>query len=239
MKPAPVGRPKLLTRGAILDAAVEIGLEELTMKQLATHLNVGTATLYQYFDNRDALMRAAAVRSLSEVDLPTDEGQHWSAYARDYAVALMEILAENATYIKNYQRNDYGFEVLFRLAEAFLSVMQSRGFPPDMGMRIYHHVGLAAVAGAVEKAREDMFRTTTSNVGSAAKGVLDQLPADDLPLLREAFDTYIDAPIQKVDTLLFAAFSDIARGRGEDGDVVTNAFQDKRILKREDTNGQF
>ena len=68
-KSATYGRPRLLTHDEILEGAVELGLEGLTMKRLASHLNVGTATLYQYFDSRKTLMRAAAVYSLSDVCL--------------------------------------------------------------------------------------------------------------------------------------------------------------------------
>ena len=46
------GRKRLLKRDDILNGALSIGLDSLTMKNLAEHLNVGTATLYQYFENR-------------------------------------------------------------------------------------------------------------------------------------------------------------------------------------------
>ena len=66
IKETTYGRPRLLSHEEILESAVDLGLEGLTMKRLASHLNVGTATLYQYFDSRKSLMRAAAVYSLSD-----------------------------------------------------------------------------------------------------------------------------------------------------------------------------
>ena len=48
------GRKRLLKRDDILNGALSIGLDSLTMKNLAEHLNVGTATLYQYFENSAA-----------------------------------------------------------------------------------------------------------------------------------------------------------------------------------------
>ena len=47
------GRPRLLSHEEILDGAVELGLEGLTMKKLATHLNVGTCLLYTSPSPRD------------------------------------------------------------------------------------------------------------------------------------------------------------------------------------------
>ena len=225
LKPAPVGRPKLLKRGEILDAAVELGLENLTMKQLATHLGVGTATLYQYYENRDALMRAAAVRALTELSLPDDQGQHWSIYARDFAVKIETLLADNPTYIYNYQQTDYGLEVLFRLAEKFLAVMKAKGFAPGDAMAVYHIVGLAAVAGAVEISREKAFAAAGQSVNGAVRAQLAAMDEEDLPLLREAVDAYSQSSGGKIDLLLRAAFRSIALDRGEPPDRI---FQDNQ-----------
>jgi len=156
-KKGPFGRPRLLTHTEILEAAVELGLEGLTMKRLATFLNVGTATLYQYFDSRKTLMRAAAVHSLSDVPMPEDTGQHWSVLARQYVDSLQTFLAENPSFLNSYQNTDYGFEVRFKLVEQFLTSMKRRNFSAKQGMELFNIIGMVAFSGAVEISRQREF----------------------------------------------------------------------------------
>ena len=107
------GRPRLLTHDEILDAAIEMGLETLTMKKLASELGVGTATLYQYFDSRRDLTRAAAVHALSDVPLPKDKGQPWPELARDYVSLIQALLADNPTFLQSYQPTTLGRPAMF------------------------------------------------------------------------------------------------------------------------------
>lgn len=215
------GRPRLLTHEEILDGAVELGLENLTMKRLATHLNVGTATLYQYFDSRKSLMRAAAVHSLSDVPLPVDEGQHWSALARSYVEVLQNLLAENPSFIHSYQHTDYGLEVQFKLIEKFLGAMSTRGFSPKDGMKLFNMIGLAAFAGAIEIVRQREFEYQDETLEVVAQRQFARLEAAEFPLLGQAMSTFTVSPEQKSHDLLRAAFLTIARERGETEEDIT------------------
>lgn len=210
------GRPRLLSYEEILDGAVELGLEGLTMKKLATHLNVGTATLYQYFDSRKTLMRAAAVHSLSDVPLPEDRGQHWSDLASEYVLSLQTLLAENPSFIHRHQHSDYGFEVHFRLIEPFLKSMKQRGFEPQQGMEVFNIIGMAAFAGAIETVRHREFEYSDETMEVVARRQFDRLDTQAFPLLSQAFSTFTRSPEQKVHSLLLASFTTIAHQRGED-----------------------
>lgn len=210
------GRPRLLTHEEILDAAVKLGLENLTMKKLSTHLNVGTATLYQYFDSRKSLMRAAAVYSLSDVPLPEDTGQHWSELARAYVNVLQDLLAENPSFIHSYQHTDYGFEVQFKLIEKFLTATHDRGFSAAEGMRLFNVLGLAAFSGAIEVVRQREFEYQDETMESVARRQFERLDPSDFPLLSQALPAFTISPEDKIDALLDVAFKSIARERGED-----------------------
>jgi len=219
-KQATYGRPRLLTHEEILEAAVELGLEGLTMKRLATHLNVGTATLYQYFDSRKALMRAAAVHSLSDVPLPEDTGQHWSRLSRDYVDSIQALLAENPSFIHSYQHTDYGFEVQFQLIEKFLQSMSVRGFTPEKGMELFNIIGMAAFAGAIEITRQREFEFQDETMEVVAKRQFARLDPDSFPNMAQALGTFTLSPEEKIETLLLATFKSLARERGEDVNEV-------------------
>lgn len=209
------GRPRLLTHDEILDAAVDLGLEKLTMKKLSTHLNVGTATLYQYFDSRKTLMRAAAVHAFSDVPLPDDEGQHWSVLARDYVIAMQTLLAENPSYIHSNQHTDYGFEIHFKLIERFLEALSLRGFTAPEGMKVFNVVGMTAFAGAIEIVRQQEFELLDETMPIVAKRQFERLSAEEFPRMTEVMETFTQTPQEKVDAMLTLAFASIARGRGE------------------------
>ena len=215
-KQAACGRPRLLTHEEILEGAVELGLEGLTMKRLATHLNVGTATLYQYFDSRKTLMRAAAVYSLSDVPLPEDTGQHWSKLARDYVYTIQSLLAENPSFIHSYQHTDYGFEVQFQLIEKFLQSMSTRGFTPAKGMELFNVIGMAAFAGAIEITRQREFEFQDETMDVVARRQFERLDAAAFPMMAQTISTFTHTPEQKIDILLSGSFKSIARERGED-----------------------
>jgi AcrR family transcriptional regulator len=210
------GRPRLLTHEEILEGAVELGLEGLTMKRLATHLNVGTATLYQYFNSRKTLMRAAAVYSLSDVPLPEDTGQHWSRLARDYVDSIQSLLAENPSFIHSYQHTDYGFEVQFQLIEKFLQSMVSRSFSPEKGMELFNVIGMAAFAGAIEITRQREFEFQDETMEVVAKRQFERLDAEAFPMMAQALSTFTQTPDEKIELLLTATFKSLARERGED-----------------------
>lgn len=216
VKQTTYGRPRLLSHEEILEGAVELGLEGLTMKRLATHLNVGTATLYQYFDSRKTLMRAAAVYSLSDVPLPEDTGQHWTVLARDYVNSIQSLLAENPSFIHSYQHTDYGFEVQFQLIEKFLKSMASRGFTPEKGMELFNIIGMAAFAGAIEITRQREFEFQDETMEVVAKRQFSRLDPAAFPLMSQALSTFTQTPEQKIESLLSATFQSIARSRGED-----------------------
>lgn len=216
VKQTTYGRPRLLSHEEILEGAVELGLEGLTMKRLAMHLNVGTATLYQYFDSRKSLMRAAAVHSLSDVPLPEDTGQNWSVLAREYVVSIQNLLAENPSYINSYQQLDYGFEVRFQLIEKFLQSMAARDFTPEKGMELFNIVGMAAFAGAIEISRQREFEFQDETMDVVARRQFARLDVAKFPLIAQALGTFTHTPEQKVELLLSAAFKSIAQERGED-----------------------
>ncbi len=66
LKRRPVQARSIARVDAILDAAAELiaggGLEALTMRAVASRANVTPATIYQFFDDRETLIQALAVR---------------------------------------------------------------------------------------------------------------------------------------------------------------------------------
>jgi len=203
------GRKRLLTETDILDMAVDMGLEELTMTRLANALNVGTATLYQYFTNRRELLRAAAVHSLSlgRFQFPEDTGQSWEDLAREYAQKTRRLLSENPSFIHNMQITEYGFEVHFELSERFVASMKSRGFSSENGMKLYHLMAMAGSVGAIELVRYQDFETRQESVSEFAERLFKPHGAEKYPHVSEGFAVLTYGPDEKFNMMLECIFS--------------------------------
>src|SRR3954471_24589766 len=88
-----VGRLARISRPAIAEAALELGLDDdLTMKRVADHLGVSVPGLYHWVRGRDDLLRLAAEHALSRVHLPEDIGQHWATWLREGAHYIRDAL---------------------------------------------------------------------------------------------------------------------------------------------------
>lgn len=89
--------PKL-DRSAIIDGAVALastgGLESLSMRKLAGHLDVQAMSLYWYFDSRDAILDAVTDRIYSLFYQPVP-GMPWRQQLEKRSRSIMNILSEH------------------------------------------------------------------------------------------------------------------------------------------------
>src|SRR5205085_1841085 len=76
--------------------------DDLTMKRVADHLGVSVPGLYHWVKGRDDLLRLAAERALSRVRLPTDTGQHWATWLREWARYTRTVLAERPELLNQF-----------------------------------------------------------------------------------------------------------------------------------------
>jgi AcrR family transcriptional regulator len=73
--------------GATIQVLLQLGRERLTTTRVAARAGVSVGTLYQYFPNKSALLRAALQRHLEEIEAET------VAVCREQAGAAMETMA--------------------------------------------------------------------------------------------------------------------------------------------------
>lgn len=85
------GRPNLIDREIIADAALELvaenGVGALTFQNLATRLGVKHPALYRHVDGRPDLLRAVADRFMETTQWPAPR-EIWKDYLRDVAAAI-------------------------------------------------------------------------------------------------------------------------------------------------------
>lgn len=92
------GRPLQIDRRRIVDAALEVGLENLTMRNVAAHLGVHPSALNYHVASREELIDAVAMAlvedALDPAWMPAAKSS-WQAWVRAFAVELRRILLEH------------------------------------------------------------------------------------------------------------------------------------------------
>jgi AcrR family transcriptional regulator len=209
------GRPRLLTRDRVIDAAVKLGLENFTMKRVAAELGVTIATLYQYVADRDELLRLAVTQMVAALPFPPDTGQHWSVFLRDFAQVLQEVLAADPNILLRFMHDDFGLEAEAQFAQNFLEVMTGRGFSTEEAVDILQRVATAACGGAVVACRDQVRAARTGTLEQAVQTALTHFPPEQQPQLRQVA-AYFGAPRDRLAlSLVEPLIEQIARRRGE------------------------
>ncbi|WP_329181894.1 TetR/AcrR family transcriptional regulator [Streptomyces sp. NBC_01477] len=87
------GRPPQVNRRSIVDAAVDVGFEEMSVSAVARRLGVTHSTLYRYFATKDELVAAAANQVVAAVDWPAPTAG-WRPYLRAVARAAFRLFEQ-------------------------------------------------------------------------------------------------------------------------------------------------
>ncbi|MBX3161174.1 MAG: TetR/AcrR family transcriptional regulator [Deltaproteobacteria bacterium] len=142
-------------RAAILDAAEELiadrGLEGTALAQIAAKAGVAVGTLYNYFDDRDAMVRAlfatrrATFRPQLLAVIAAGKGLRFEARLRRFMRELFEVFEANRRYIK--------------VAFAAEHLKQQQGAPQDLRLAIEEIVAAGVAEGVIAKASAQLLAT--------------------------------------------------------------------------------
>jgi AcrR family transcriptional regulator len=122
------GRPAGLNRTMIAEAAHELGLEGLTLRAVADHLDVSISALYHYVSGREDLMKAAAERSAQAVPLPVYHGQTWAQWLLDWAHYNYAVFTTQPGLLGQYLEGAISEESVVRNLDIILRVLVAQGF---------------------------------------------------------------------------------------------------------------
>ncbi|MGE0306053.1 MAG: TetR/AcrR family transcriptional regulator [Acidimicrobiia bacterium] len=133
------GRPPRLSRDHIVDAACELGIENLTMAAVAERLGVTHQSLYGWVQDRDELIDLVSDRLIGRIEiLPPADPADWRDSLRSYANGLRRLAEETpgfATAGLGRFRTTAGYADVNR---AVVGVLEQVGFELVMAQRIYN-----------------------------------------------------------------------------------------------------
>jgi AcrR family transcriptional regulator len=187
----PVGRPRRLTLEAVLDAAEEIGLADVTMRRLAQHLGVGLATLYRYVSDRDALVRLLTGRAGYRKP-PPDRGQPWPVLVTGYARSIHSSLVSQPALLDAYLRGTLTAALEIEFADDFLAALGRRGFTPMQALALYHDMSMIVIGAAVVEAHVAALQSRGETIAQHVLGALTQRERGELASVRAVQRAYAD-----------------------------------------------
>jgi AcrR family transcriptional regulator len=228
-----VGRPPTIDAEAILGAALEIGLEGVTLKQVADRLGVAISTLYRHVRSRDELVQLAASQQVLRRKLPKagdkSSHKHWTEVAIHHAESLFESFVGEPQLITEFMKGRLGPEVEVDFLEQFLALTCPHGLTPAEGIRLYRAIGMLTLGGAIGTLAMEAAALTGTPQQVTARRVLAEREPAQLPLLRQATQEYISLDPQTWRQALSDLISGIALSRGEQ--PLRPDRRDKRVSK--------
>jgi AcrR family transcriptional regulator len=168
-----------------------VDIHAMTMKEIATHLGIGIATLYRYVQDRDELVRLAVGQS-SHRSPPQDIDQPWQDLVEGYAFSIYSALGGSPDLIRAYIDGALGPELEVEFLDGFLSAMTRRGFDPVMALEIFSALGMIAIGAAVATTHATAEHARRGSFSDNVRAVLDARPPGDLATLRSAVAIYGD-----------------------------------------------
>ncbi|RVW01867.1 TetR/AcrR family transcriptional regulator [Rhodococcus xishaensis] len=171
----------------MLAAAIEVadrgGVEAITMRKVAQELGVEAMSLYHHVPNKDAILDGVVDAVFAAIELPSPGCDDWRDAIRTRASSARAVLSQHrwALGLMDSRRNPG--PATLRHHNAALGVLREAGFPLSMAA---HAVSLidSYISGFVLQ-EANLPVTTPDDVEELAGDILEQLPANELPYLRE------------------------------------------------------
>lgn len=181
------GRPRRLTTAQVMEAAIALGLEDLTMSALAERLGVRVAVLYNYVKGRDELIGLAARHAIGTQPFPEDVGQDWREYALAYARAAYDLFRSDAQLLPLVMNGKLSPAIKIDSVESWLEIMTKHGFAPAEALSILKAIDTLVMGSAVLASHA---RSYAADYSASVRDTVNSRPAAELPLLVANLDSF-------------------------------------------------
>ncbi|MEM6704319.1 MAG: TetR/AcrR family transcriptional regulator [Acidobacteriota bacterium] len=173
------GRPPKIDRHTVVESALAFELDEVSMRDVATRLQVTDAALYHYFENLEDLRDAMTDALVAEFELP-EPRDTWRDWLEDFGHSIRRELRRHRGAAAVLSRRGPTSPGALRIVQAVIGrLVDEFGFDVLWAARAYSLVSGLAISSVVrEEAAEAARRTAPSLLE-----VLDRSSIDS-PLLR-------------------------------------------------------
>ncbi len=142
-----LGRPPRVSASQIAEAALAIGLDRATIRNVAEKLGMSVPGLYHHVRSREDLLAMAAAHSLGSLPIPPDEGLRWTEWLEHYARFVYDALVAQPDLLGQIVAGTVNTVRLAQHLERFFEVLARHGFEPEEAYATYRRL-TAATHGA-------------------------------------------------------------------------------------------
>lgn len=218
------GRPRRLRLDQILEAALKIGLQDLTMEAVARELGVAKGVLYNYVGNREELIQLASARLTRQRFSPEDTGQPWAVYVLEHCRATFDALTGEGQLLESWMDGGYAPRIEVDATEAWLEAMTARGFSGPEALQLLSAVSILTVGAAAHFKHDQALKRLGTPRQESAKAAIAARPAGHAVLLRQFVDVFAREPTS--DNWEYALYL-LLRGIEASREILQNREEDR------------
>jgi AcrR family transcriptional regulator len=234
MKAAPkvTGRPPSLTLTDVLDAAIDMGLGGVSMRELAARLGVATATIYNYVESRDDLVSLAARRQVERFRFD-DVGGDWRDLIRGHVRRFFNLCSAEPQLVMQHMQGLVAPDVNLDYLDSLLAALVKRGFTVSEAYRLYSSANFVVLGAIVRAAHVGALKELGQSHGRTVKRSMAVRTSDELSFLRACEDYADDARAFAWEETIERVIDSFARDRGP---VDRRATQEPRADRKPKKN---
>ena len=209
----------------IAEAAHELGLDGLTLRAVADHLDVSIAALYHHVSGKEDLMRLAAEYAAATVPIPQDTGQHWAVWLQEWATYNHDIfLAQPGSARPVPRRRDLRWSRSPPTSTASSACSSARGSASSRPTPPMSSSAPCALGSAVITTRERAAIESGASLRAGYEAVVAAHPEHDLPYLEALLEAIPQIGRRGLRERVTTALRGIAAERGIDWASVEAAL---------------
>jgi len=125
----------------------EVGVEKLSMRKVATKLDVSAMAMYKHFPNKEELLVASLDEFISRADVFPDESLPWDEWIQQVGRGMYQALCQEMSWVPMLGSMRLGSQAVV-VTDAFVSKLTAAGFSVEQSLRAYFAV-IQVVVGAV------------------------------------------------------------------------------------------
>jgi AcrR family transcriptional regulator len=193
-KTAVSSRPAL-TRERVIGAATAmadgLGVDALTIRKLATELDVTPMAVYHYLPNKDSIIDGMVDLVFSEIELPPTD-LDWKTAIRRRSASAREVLARHRWAAPLMESRRTAGPATLRHHEAVLDCLRSGGLTIEMSAHAYALIDAFIYGFALLEA--NLPATGGQDMADLAETIIEPLHADLYPRLIELTTEHVLQP---------------------------------------------
>jgi TetR/AcrR family tetracycline transcriptional repressor len=176
-----------LNRSSYVEAALkviaEVGVDKLSMRAVATQLNVSPMAVYKHFPAKEYLLSAALEEFIARADVVPDTSLRWDIWVEQVARGMYGALCRELSWVPLLGSLRMGAQAA-AVTDTFVKKLCTAGFTTEQAVRAYFAI-VQLVVGAVclrssLDSRQDAASNTDGELSSVTRDYLGKLDSDRL-----------------------------------------------------------